>query len=176
MTEAPHRLARAAVVTVSATLLGAAGHALAGGEIRPPGVLLAGLALLGPAWLLAGRERGWIPIAAAQLAGQQAVHTVLESTGGMSMTGGLLPHELMLHAHTVSAVLVAGWLRRGERHTWAVARRAAHAVAGWLRRVAAPRPVPTVPVPARRPTAFPLARLGTVLRHALVRRGPPTVA
>ncbi len=176
MSAAPHRLARASVAAASATALGAAGHALAGGDVPPLGVLVAALALLGPAWLLAGRERGWIPIAAAQLAGQQAVHAGLEATGGMGMTGGLVPHDLMLQLHVVAAVLVAGWLRRGERRTWEVARRAARAVAAWLRRVLAPRPRPAVAVAATtgRPALF--APATAVLRHTLGRRGPPRAA
>ena len=156
MPPVPHRLLRAAVVGASATLLGAAGHALAGGEVRPLGVLVSGLALLGPAWLLAGRERGWIPIAAAQLAGQQAVHAVLGGTGGMTMSGPV-PPDLMFHLHVVAAVLVAGWLRRGERHAWAVARRAARAVGAWLRRASAARPLPAATVAPRLRTESPTA-------------------
>lgn len=178
MSPAPHRLARACVVAASATVLGAAGHALAGGDVPPLGVLVAVLALIGPAWLLAGRERGWIPVAAAQLAGQQAVHAGLEATGGMSsgMSGGLVPHDLMLQLHVVAAVLVAGWLRRGEQRTWEVARRAARAVTAWLLRALAVRPRPAVarPAPARTPAL--LAPATAVLRHTLGRRGPPQAA
>lgn len=144
--------------------------------MRPVGVLVAALALLGPAWLLAGRERGWIPIAAAQLAGQQAVHAGLEATSGMGMAGGLVPHDLMLQLHVVAAVLVAGWLRRGERRTWDVARRAARAVTAWLLRVLAvgPRPAVARPAPTRAPAL--LAPATAVLRHTLGRRGPPQAA
>jgi hypothetical protein len=173
MPAAPHRLARASVVTASAALLGAAGHALTGGTVSAPGVATAALLLIGPAWLLAGRERGWLPIAAAQVAGQLAVHVLLAETGGPMAVSGPLPHDLMVHAHVVAAVLVTGRLHRGERHAWAAARRALTAL---LLGIPTPAAVPDLRGPARPGDRGPLAAATTVLRHALVRRGPPQPA
>jgi hypothetical protein len=74
----------------------------------------------------------------------------------------------------LAAALVAVWLRRGERRTWAAARSAVRQLAAWWGRIrtllvqhdeppapSSPAPV-HVPVP-RRP----------LLRHVVVRRGPP---
>ena len=101
------------------------------------------------------------------------VHTLLSRAGDAVEPG--LPVDVFLYGHVLAAVLVAVWLRRGEQRTWAAARRATRMVAAWWARlvvllghgelpypVAAPIVVSPVPVPGR-----------PLLRHAVVRRGPP---
>lgn len=83
---------------------------------------------------------------------------------------------IMMLAHCVAALVAALWLRRGERATWTMARWVAAAAdrpIGLLlalltiEEAAPPRPVPVVP-------AAPVGEaVGRVLRHQVVRRGPP---
>ena len=161
------------MLTCAAVAVGAAAHLLGGGAVDPTALAAAFPLLLGLSWPLTGRERGWLPIAGAQLAGQQVVHTLLSRAGDAVEPG--LPVDVFLYGHVLAAVLVAVWLRRGEQRTWAAARRATRMVAAWWARlvvllghgelpypVAAPIVVSPVPVPGR-----------PLLRHAVVRRGPP---
>ncbi len=172
----PQRLPRAAVVAASATGLGAAGHALAGGPVPLAGLAAAGAVALAVTWAAAGRERGTTAIAALQVGLQQFVHTVLAGPGP-NPGAAVLPHELMFHVHVAAGLLVALLLRAGERRTWAAARRVAARVAartaallalhrtgpGPLRRRA---PIPVAPPPPR-------TRPQPLLRHVQVLRGPP---
>ena len=171
----PHRAARALVLTCTAVAAGIGAHLLGGGEVSLGGVAAAFPVLLGLVWSLADRERGWLQIAGAQLAGQQAVHSILEWGAHPASGGGGLPADLFLYAHVLTAALMAGWLRCGERRAWAAARRAVRAVAAQVRFLvgllgyrspAHPEPLP----PAS--TGLP-APAWILLRHAVVRRGPP---
>jgi hypothetical protein len=142
-----------------------------------PGAVFGLAVLLGPAWLIARRERGWAAIATLQLAGQQVVHVLLGLAAG-GAAHATVPEDLSMYGHITAAALIAAWLRCGERRLWAAARRAGESVAAWLRWVLAlhrPSPpprslvlTPTVGLPGGRP--------GTPLRHVLVRRGPPLPA
>ena len=175
---APHRLARAVAATLLAVLAGVAGHRLAGGTVDPVAVAAAAIGWLGPAWLLAGRERGWTAIAAAQITAQQLVHvllTVRDSEAGLVV--GLIPHDVMLYAHVAAAAVVSGWLRSWERRACGLTREVARIVAGWLRQICFPwaRPAPRL-ASAVRSGRRPRPASTFVLRHALVRRGPPQPA
>lgn len=171
----PRRSTRAVVLTGAALAVGAAAHLLGGTSVDPAALALAFPVLLGLSWPLTHRERGWLPIAGAQLAGQQVVHTLLDRAGDATAPG--LPVDLLLYGHVAAAALVAVWLRRGEQRTWAAARRAARRVALWWARllvlltVEAPPPLPLAARPA--PEQAPRSPL---LRHAVVRRGPPVHA
>lgn len=168
----PRRLTRAVALSAAALTVGAVAHLLGGASVEPVALVVAFPVLLGLSWPLTDRERGWLPIAGAQLAGQQVVHTLLERLGDAVEPG--LPVDVFLYGHVAAAALVAVWLRRGERRTWAAARRAARLVARWWARLAvlltvdAPPPAP----PVERPTHETPPR-SPLLRHAVVRRGPP---
>jgi hypothetical protein len=73
----PPGAARAALATASAVSVAAAAHGVAQGEVNVVGVAWAFAALLGPAWWLTRRQRGWGAHALSQLAAQQAVHAAL---------------------------------------------------------------------------------------------------
>jgi hypothetical protein len=177
-TSPPHRGLRAVVAAFVAMIAGGGAHLLAGGVVSIPGVA-AGLAvLLGPAWSLAGRERGWAVIAGLQLAGQQVVHLLLELASDRPGQGTGLPEDVTLYGHIAAAALIAAWLRYGERRTWNAAHRAARAVAArwrWLLslfdRCEPPYPVHPIAAPDRSRVAT-----GRPLRHVVVRRGPPLPA
>ena len=77
---APRRTTRALALTATAVAVGVGAHVLAGGLVSVTGIAAAFPVLLGLFWSLAGRERDWLPIAGAQLAGQQVVHSLLDLT------------------------------------------------------------------------------------------------
>ena len=155
-----------------AAAVGVAAHVLGGGAPSAAGAVPAALALVGPAWLLAGRERAFVTIAGAQLAGQQLVHAWLELDSAVAHLPP--PDDVSLYGHVLAALAVAAWLRCGERRVWAAARRAARAVAVWWRWVRARRTAPQAPppLPLGVPRVF-CRSPGVVLAHVLVRRGPP---
>ena len=168
----PHRFLRALGLTCAALAVGAAAHLLGGATVAPLALAAAFPLVLGLAWPLTGRERGWLPIAGAQLAGQQVVHSLLG--WGTSDMSGLAP-DAFLYGHVVAAALVAVWLRRGEQRTWAAARRTARALAArWQRflRLFDAGAAPHHPEPPARPADVPVPS-GPRLRFDVVRRGPP---
>ena len=173
------RLPRALVLALAATLVGAASHLLTGGTLDLTGVLCAVPVLAALAWPLTGRERGWLPILGVQLVGQQVAHVLfglgLFGAGAVPATHDLtLPVDAWFYGHVAAAVVVAAWLRFGERRTWAAARRAAAAVSTFwralLRLFGHDVTYPEVVAPAVDES---LVRPSHPLRHSLVRRGPP---
>lgn len=171
----PRRIARAGASAAAAVALGLAGHLLAGGAPTLSGSVLAFLAVLVPSWMLARRERGWTVIAGVQVGAQQVIHPLLVAASGMPEPGAL-PHDLMFFLHVAGALVMAMWLRLGERRMWATARRFAAHLALWASRLvrgplpadepaSRPRPVTHVPLPSPVP-----------LCHAVSRRGPPLPA
>jgi hypothetical protein len=162
------RALRAGLAATAAVLTAVLAHRLAHGSADAAGALWALAGLVGPAWWLTGRELGWGRLALVQLAGQQVAHLALAATAG---TGGdgLLPPDLMVHAHLAAAALTACWLRAGERRAWAALRRVARVV---LTRPA-PRPL-LLPDPVA-PEAGP-SPVVAALRHCMARRGPPRYA
>jgi hypothetical protein len=124
------------------------------------------------ACLLTARERSWAWIAAQQVGTQLLVHAGLASATD-PIGPGLLPHDLMLHAHVLAGLLAAALLRRGEHRLWARARRLVARIAAWARSVGCPLPAPAGLVNLR--PARSSDRVGplSVLRHSLAMRAPP---
>ncbi|CAM5419978.1 hypothetical protein SAVIM338S_02297 [Streptomyces avidinii] len=78
---APLRAVRAALFAAVAVALGALGHSYMSGTNLPAAGLLSAFALTGGlAWLAAGRRRGPLPIAAALLGVQAALHLVFSAS------------------------------------------------------------------------------------------------
>lgn len=170
--EPPDRPLRVGVAAGTATAFGAGGHVLVGGTVTLPVLVAALVAAAVPAWILAGRERGWAWIAGLQVGTQQLVHAALSATGPPVDNAGLVPHDVMFHGHVLAGLLTAAALRLGERRLWDAARRVAERVARWCRRlvIVLPPPIQAAPVDAVAPVA---GRPGRALRHVLVLRGPP---
>jgi len=167
---APHRLPRASVAAALATAAGTAAHLLGAGTVTAPRVAGVFAELLPLFWLLAGRERRFVVIAPAVLAGQQLGHAWL-AFGEPTHTP--LPDDVSLYGHLMAAALIAGWLRVGEQRAWDACRRTADAL------VARCTPCPPGPAPGRRLPVTAPAAAGLAmreLRHVLVRRGPPRPA
>jgi hypothetical protein len=171
-TAPPRRFLRALTLTGAAVSVGAGAHLLGGAAVDPIALVAAVPVLLGLSWPLTDRERGWLPIAGAQLAGQQVVHTLLSRAGDAVDAG--LPVDVFLYGHVAAAMLVAVWLRRGERRAWAAARRVARMVARWWARllILLRHTEPPHAVHSAAPSE-PSAPRPPLLRYALVRRGPP---
>jgi hypothetical protein len=123
---------------------------------------------------------------AGMLTGQSATgHQMTTMHGmpamsGMGSVGGHLLTQAglgMLLAHVCAALLTAWWLRRGEAALFSLARwvraRTAQRWRRLLALIAGPRPL----AGSRRRTTRPgqaVVPTGAVLRHVLLRRGPPT--
>jgi hypothetical protein len=112
---------RAGLSATVAVLVSAIAHAAAGGTVNLAAAGWALAALVVPAAWLARRERGWLGLAAAQLAGQQAAHMALTASHD-AYGAALLPTDLMLYGHLLAAAVTAFWLRVGERRAFAAIR------------------------------------------------------
>ncbi|WP_146058959.1 hypothetical protein [Actinomadura rubteroloni] len=177
------RAARAVVFATVCTVLAVSGHAVASSCAVSVAAVTAGFggsALLG--FALAGRERSLRTITGVLVGGQYALHCLFS---GSSRPGMVMHHAAtvpapvehhsgswMTLAHLGAALVSAWWLRRGERAVWGLARRLAGRPARLLLVLSRPSaPAAPRPVPAVRPR--PVVR---VLRHDVVRRGPPSVS
>jgi hypothetical protein len=150
---------------------------IAGGAATVLLTLGCAAALVAPAWLLARRERGWAVIAGAQLGGQELVHAAHTLAAG-TVEVDVASHDLMFYGHILTAVLLAVWLRSGERRSWAAVRHATH---GFLERwrallVLFTRPAVLTAPWIVGPSPELSSRSGWFLRHSVIRRGPPLVA
>lgn len=165
------------MVAAAATAIGAVSHLVSGGSLSIVGSVCALPVLAALAWPLTDRERGWLPILGVQLAGQQAAHALFGLGAVGHATSTAMPTDAWFCGHVFTAVVVTGWLRHGERRTWAAARRAARTLSRYWRRLVAlfehpDTHCPDAPVPVDRPPT----PSSHPLRHSLVRRGPPLPA
>lgn len=187
---------RAAVFAALCVALAAAGHGLAAHSaptLRADAVGSA--AVFGLGWLLGARERSLAGIAAAMAATQIGLHLFFSSTSaaagtslaqnamaGMHHTAlvtATAPHAMggrAVAAHAVAGLLASCWLRRGEAAVWSLLRQVAALVpglaAGWWTAVRPP-PAPA-DVQVRRFGVGQQTVRQLLLRHAVIRRGPPT--
>jgi hypothetical protein len=172
------------------------GHALTSTVAVPVPAIAVGFGLvLAVTLVLAGHERSLATILGGLLGGQFALHSLYAAVTGpaLQVSGpgpGTVGHHAvaampghesgltMTLAHVAAAIVSAWWLRRGERAAWSLARRIAdladrpvRALFAFLVEVEPPAaPARTTLVPAVGETST----VGLVLRHMLVRRGPPT--
>lgn len=187
------RSSRAAIFAAVCLTLATAGHAIAAQtavSVWATGVGFA--AVYAVAWTLTGAERSLATIMGGLLAGQFVLHSLFmaatapaghtsamdHATGHVTMTAGGHGGAVMTLAHGAAAVVSAWWLRRGERAVWALARRATALASRPVRMLLAlleyRSPVAAqahVPGRTSAPSSGPRPRL---LRHAVVRRGPPS--
>jgi hypothetical protein len=175
------RVARSAVVALSAIGLALLGHLTAGGSTPTPGTLTMVVLVV---WLLSyglsGRRWTVGPLVAVLLGAQLLFHVVFADATAThahfgSLAGDASPARghsalLMLAGHLAAALLTALLLRRGEDWLWGLVGLLARA---WrAARIAAARPLDaTRALAGRQPGEVPAA-LG-LLEHAVARRGPP---
>jgi hypothetical protein len=177
------RLARGVVFATVCVALATTGHVMASHVAVPPVAVAGGLAVLvAVAVALAGTERSLATILAGLTGGQFMLHVLfIAAQHGQYPTHAHLARPVasgggggMVLAHLVAAVVSAWWLRRGERAVWALARKVAAAVGrparALLARYSPPSPRPR-PVAGAAPGS---RRGGAVLRHVVIRRGPPS--
>ncbi|MES9537027.1 MULTISPECIES: hypothetical protein [unclassified Actinomadura] len=192
------RAARAVVFATVCATLAILGHVLAGGAAVPPWAAIMGFgAVLGVTLMLAGHERSLATILGGLLGGQFALHTLFTAATApaahtmpethAAMTGAMEPVALptahggnglvMTLAHCTAALVAAWWLRRGERAAWSLARRVAAFADRPIRlllALLAVEPAEPPVSPCRTESAADtVTALGRVLRHQVVRRGPP---
>jgi hypothetical protein len=176
-----YRAARAVVFATVCTALAITGHGMASHASVPPAAVAGGLAVMTTIGItLAGAERRLATILGMLLGGQFVLHAIFAAAhygqhlghggGAAASSGG----RAMTLAHVAAAAISAWWLRRGERAVWSLARRVAAAV---LRPALAPLSVPRPPSAAPRPRSVPPGAARprpALLRHVVVRRGPPS--
>ncbi|MET8158333.1 MFS transporter [Sphaerisporangium sp. NPDC005289] len=188
----PLRLARAAAFAVVCLTLASVAHWFAGGSAPEPRALLpGGLVVMAVTAALAGRERSPAAVTGLLLAAQAFLHQALGPADAAPVP--LHPHHLdalphdpglgvgvgMIVAHTTAALVTGWWLSRGETALWSLLRalgayavRRLAALLLLLRREASPG-APAVRF--RRPPAVLCSPRERVLRHVVVRRGPPVL-
>jgi|1186.fasta_scaffold398361_1 hypothetical protein len=176
------RVARTGLLGVAAAVLAAVAHTHAGGSLPSPALVL-GVALLAAlACWRASRRRMSVLRCAAVAAGVQATLHLAFTAGAPAAPGH--SGALMLIGHVVAGAAFGVWLAVGEAALWRAAGRLAAVTAAALEnlaaraalllaatRSAAPLPRPRTRAPrSLRPAPRP------VLRHVVVRRGPPVPA
>ncbi|MFB4320086.1 hypothetical protein [Actinomadura sp. 21ATH] len=178
------RTSRAVVFTTVCVTLATLGHSLTSTATIPYWAVAAGFGgVLAVTLALAGHERSLPTLLGGLLGGQFALHslyagaecTTVTATGhhaiAVTPDSGGGSGTAMTLAHVAAAVVSAWWLRRGERAAWSLARRIATAPARVLIAIEpATAPPRTAPVPVEETPARPSGR---ILRHEVVRRGPP---
>jgi hypothetical protein len=173
------RPGRAAGAVAAAIATTTGGHLLATGALPPlTGLLLALVVLAVPAWWLAGDERGWERLAAAQVAAQLGAHAlfVATATDPVVHTGHhTIGPELVLLTHVAGAAVAGAWLRAGERRAAAAARRVVAALKHLIGNLLRTWHAAHRPAPARRASAPVRGVTDARLRHSIVHRGPPAV-
>jgi hypothetical protein len=176
------RVARTGLLGLAAAVLAAVAHTSAGAPAPSPGVVLAvGLLAATACWRASRHRMGAVRCAVVSAGVQTALHLAfVAGASGSPGHGG----ALMLAGHAVAGAAFGVWLAIGEAAFWRTGRRlaavTAAAVAGLAAgaalllagaRVATPLPPARVRAPR---SVRPAPRL--VLRHAVVRRGPPALA
>lgn len=171
----PLRLARSALFAAVCVALAALAHWFAGGTLPDPGQLAlgAGVVTAGTA-VAAGREREPVLIALLLGSAQLLLHGLFAwhtAPASMPPGHGLASDVEMELCHLTAMLLTGWWVAKGETALWSVLRRLAVRVVLFL----APCPVrpPAPPTPAYVAPGIPYE---SVLRHAVVRRGPPLPA
>jgi hypothetical protein len=177
-----YRAARSVVFATVCVGLAITGHLMVSHAPVPAATAAGGLvALTVIGIVLTGTERSLATILTGLLGGQFMLHAVFtaaqqgqQPAHGHTMTSSSSSGAAaMTLAHVAAAVVSAWWLRRGERAVWELARR----IAAALMRPARPLRAPSLPLsaaPCSRAAAATPAVRGTVLRHVVVRRGPPS--
>ncbi|MFC5747306.1 MFS transporter [Actinomadura rugatobispora] len=191
----PHplfRTSRAVAFAAVCVTLATLGHTLTSTAAVPLWAIAAGFGgVLAVTLALAGHERSLATILGGLLGGQFALHSLYAAATAPPLpadpaaverhhaVASLPGHEsslAMTLAHVVAAVVSAWWLRRGERAAWTLARRVMVLAGRPLRVLLAllgaepAAPAPRTPVVR---AVVPAASAGGVLRHQVVRRGPP---
>jgi hypothetical protein len=173
------RVLRGAGLAACCAALGAAGHAIAGGQLPEPGpTLLLTVLLAGVGIALADRQRGLPSIVATVGATQVGLHVLLDALAH-GQSGSHLPPSVpapvdpvaMSAVHVVATLLTALLLAGAERSVFALA-----GVLGWLLRGVPVRPLTILASgpPRAVPPAEPAHReLSLLLRSVHGRRGPP---
>jgi hypothetical protein len=175
------RAARTGLLGLAAAVLAAVAHTSAGGAAPSPGAVLV-VALLAAiaCWRASRRRLGPLRCAVVSAGVQAALHLTFAASGPDSP--GSSGHA-MLAGHAIAGAAFGVWLAIGEAALWRTARRwaavTAAAVAGLASGAAlllagAGTVAPLLPVRVRAPRRVrPAPR--AVLRHAVVRRGPPAL-
>ncbi|GAA3930161.1 hypothetical protein GCM10023085_09380 [Actinomadura viridis] len=184
----PFRTSRAVAFATVCVTLATLGHVLTSSKEVPVWAVATGFGgVLAVTLALAGHERSLATILGGLLGGQFLLHGLYAGATAEPVTAGhhgpatitVTGHDTsvgMTFAHVAAALVSAWWLRRGERAAWSLARRIADLADRPVRALLALALAEPAAPPARTPPvaapAAPVTAIG-VLRHQVVRRGPP---
>ncbi|MEU7694762.1 MFS transporter [Microbispora sp. SCL1-1] len=181
----PLRLARSAAFSVVCVLLAVGAHWFAGGAApTPQALLIGGAGVMTVAAATAGRERSPLVVIGLLLAAQVFLHELLGSLALSTETTAVAhTHRLgvgtgMLTAHLTAALITGWWLSRGEAALWSILHRIGTGAIHWLRALLTLFQFLARIRPRPRLASYNLdrePRREAVLRHAVVRRGPPVL-
>jgi hypothetical protein len=166
------RRARAALVATALTILTLAGHTAGQGSLSLTSVLLVTLLSTGLAMAATRRPLTWSRAWLVLLAGQALLHIVMTFTAGHGHGSTGINAALMITGHVAAGAIAAGVLMHADG-----------LLTRWSAFIAAA--LGTVPLMLAEPTTAPCTVLATpegareshdVLRHGVVRRGPPSPA
>lgn len=187
---------RAAMFAAVCVALTATGHVLTAGAPVGPLALAAGFsAIFGAAVFADRREVSQVAITLGMLSGQLGLHLLFSLFGHAAEQRMVATHSdgampvaaeqggwLMPLAHLLAGLLAGWWLRRGEASCWRLVRRVETVAVGVrrLRRLVVALVVGVAPadLPAAARLFAPACRTpraSTLIRHSLLRRGPPRI-
>ncbi|MEZ0072061.1 MFS transporter [Planotetraspora sp. GP83] len=178
----PLRLARSAAFAVVCVLLAVGAHRFAGGAGPAPQIILwGGLVVMAVSASLAGRERSPSTVIGLLLAAQVFLHELFGPA--VTPVGGPHGHRLsvslgMLIAHLTAALITGWWLARGEAALWGILHRLGAGAIRWLGLLLAVLQADLAGASGPLVVGFERVerpRQGRVLRHSVIRRGPPVL-
>ncbi|MFI1799365.1 hypothetical protein ACH427_18735 [Streptomyces sp. NPDC020379] len=191
------RSLRAAVFATVCVTLAAAGHSIACRQTPSAWAQGVGFAaVFALSCLMGGRERSLAGIVGTMGIVQVALHMLFDAAPGApgttmaqvpGMSGMSHPAMALVHhgesgraivAHAAAALVAAWWLRCGEAAIWSLLRQVATVIPGlvaWWHAIAG-LPAPPSGAPVRRRDGEERRTGQFLLRHAVIRRGPPVVA
>lgn len=179
---ADFRVGRGLVIGLALLGVSAAGHAAGGSLVEGPGLVLAAGAAVLVGIALSDREWRLPRLLVVLAAGQALMHLAMTAGHGAAAhgpardgvglaSGGSPAAWQMLAGHAIALVVTAVVLRRGEDLVWRVAASLGSVLVGPMARSGRPARAPGTPL---------IGLLGLrshdVVRHAVVRRGPPHVS
>lgn len=166
------RRARATLVATALTILTLAGHTAGQGSLSLTSTVLVALVSTGLAMAATRRPLTWTRAVLVLLAGQALLHMLMTFTAGHGHVTPGIDAGLMIVGHVVAAAIAAAVLMHADS-----------LLARWSAFVAAA--IGTLPLVLAEPTSAACTALPVlesareshdVLRHGVVRRGPPSRA
>lgn len=166
------RRARAVLVATALTILTLAGHTAGQGSLSLTSVLMVALVSTGLAIAATRRPLSWSRVWLVLLAGQALLHMIMTFTAGHGHASAGIDASLMIMGHVAAAAIAAGVLMHADSLLVRWSAFIAAAVGSVSLILAEPTTAPCTVLPSPQGAR----ESHDVLRHGVVRRGPPSPA